>query len=886
MKHSEYKYRKVKLNPIAASLLLLMPVMAQAADISIINGTVTSAANGVPVVNIKEANANGLSHNVYETLNVAKEGVIFNNAASATNSVLGGNIVANPNLTNGTAKVILNEVVSQNASTLNGMMEVAGDAAHLIIANPNGITTKGGGFINASKATLTTGTPKLVDGALAGYNVSGGTITVGGLKSASPTEVLARSVKVIGALEVAELTAVAGNNAIDADGKVTGSVDAAGKGASYGIDVSDLGGMYANKISLISTENGMGVRNQGTIAGGTGGVSITSNGRLVNNSATIASSGHIALNANGTLENMTGNVTSEGSISIETNKNAVLNTYAGNISAVGDSFISSGVLDNTNGKLAAGNMLAVNTHGQKLINSGKSKTAGIEAGLVALETGELNNENGLIYGYYVGLKNTAVNNNFGKIDAHNDLSIESTGNVENNTGLIRSSAGAVNIKTDKVVRSNKNKSADTTSEESLGIIAGNGISITADYIYNQAALIASAKDVKLEAKGIDNFQGKIISDEFTSIKGGTLQTSQSGIVGNKGVNIDLTDTFVNRIGLVSSDYGDVSIKAKSVSNSSGILRGKNISVESQSDLDNHYSLILADEKTTVKAAGHINNSYGDKFGYYVGQYFGFMNQEGGIIGGKGVDIAAKSLDNQSSRVVAQTGDVNINLSGDMSSNNAQVVANVGNLNLKAKKLSADYSTLFSSGDLRLDVAGLSLKGNGSVDNNTASGIISADGDMAINVGGDFSNTGWISGKGNVTLTTGGVLSNEHTINAEKDLTIKATSLSNNYDIVAKNTLNITSGYDVTNSANGNITGDITNVYAKNVSNRGNLVADSQLTLDVVNNIYNYKNLYTKGKAVMRAGKIVNTGFWAVLGGAAGFQKPSYIVNIFGTVVGK
>lgn len=203
MKHYKNKYGLIKLNPIAASLLLLMPMMAQATDIAIINGNVTTASNGVKVIDIKEANSKGLSHNIYETLNVSKEGIIFNNSTSAVDTVLGGNIAANANLASGSAKVILNEVTSKNASTLNGMMEVAGDAAHLIIANPNGITTQGGGFINAQKATLTTGTPNIKDGALSGYAVNGGSITVGGLQSESPTEILARSVKVIGAIRLA-----------------------------------------------------------------------------------------------------------------------------------------------------------------------------------------------------------------------------------------------------------------------------------------------------------------------------------------------------------------------------------------------------------------------------------------------------------------------------------------------------------------------------------------------------------------------------------------------------------------------------------------------------------------------------------------------------------
>jgi xanthine dehydrogenase molybdopterin-binding subunit B len=59
-----------------------------------------------------------------------------------------------------------------------------------------------------------------------------------------------------------------------------------------------------------------------------------------------------------------------------------------------------------------------------------------------------------------------------------------------------------------------------------------------------------------------------------------------------------------------------------------------------------------------------------------------------------------------------------------------------------------------------------------------------------------------------------------------------------------------------------------------------------LNVAASNNIYNYSNIYTDGKAVINANKIINTEFWAVLGGAQGMQSTANIVNIFGTVVGK
>ncbi|HGR4958870.1 filamentous hemagglutinin N-terminal domain-containing protein [Klebsiella aerogenes] len=886
MKYHENKKSSVKLNPIAASLLLLMPVVAQA-EISIKNGSVTEASNGVPVVNIAKANSNGLSHNVYDTLNVGAGGVIFNNATSAAQSVLAGQIAANPNLTDGSAMVILNEVTSTNASTINGMMEVAGDSAHLIIANPNGITTQGGGFINAEKGTLTTGTPKIGDdGLLNGYSVNGGTITVSGFQSDSPTEILARSIVVNGALSASELNVVAGNNALNTEGVVTGTVTATGNASSYGVDVSKLGGMYANKINLVSTETGVGVRNQGTIAGGDSGIKLTSNGKLVNKNAAIQSSGDITLNTNGVLENSAGKINSDKMIAIDTAGNKVSNINGGNILATTNNYITSGEFDNSNGKLAAGQTLAVNTSGNTFTNTGKAKTAGIEAGVVAIESGDFNNNNGQIHAGYVGLKNTSLTNNGGTIDSTGNVEVESTGNIENVTGLIRSSAGAVKLTTTKAVKNNDNKSADTTGGESLGIVSGNGIEIAADYLFNWAGEIASDGDVNIKTtRDIDNYMGKIESSKTVSITGRDINTSQSGINGGDGVNIDL-DNYYSRLGVITSVNGDVTIKANTVSTDSSVIKAKNISIDSGADIDAKYTMMVADQKLALNAAGKITSTDSDKFGFYVGQYFGYGNQQGGLIGGEGVDITAKSLNNESGRIIAQTGDVNINLTGDLASNKGQIVANSGKMTIAAKRIAADYATIYSSGNMKIDASGLSSKASGSIAKNTATGIISSDSDVLININGDYNNTGWVNAKGNMTVNASGYLTNNHAFSADGDLNLTGKTITNNSDIAAGNTLNISTANDLTNNLGANISAKTTNVTAKNISNWANLVADSELNVTASNNIYNYGNLYTNGKAVINAKKIVNTGFWAVLGGAQGFQTTANIVNIFGTVVGK
>eukprot|EP01037_Dinobryon_pediforme_P037178 gene37178-44521_t len=115
-------------------------------------------ANGLPQVNIQTPSAAGVSRNTYSQFDVQKAGAILNNSRTNVQTQLGGWIQANPYLATGSARVILNEVNSSNPSQLKGYVEVAGDRAQVVIANPSGVTCDGCGFINANRVTLTTGT--------------------------------------------------------------------------------------------------------------------------------------------------------------------------------------------------------------------------------------------------------------------------------------------------------------------------------------------------------------------------------------------------------------------------------------------------------------------------------------------------------------------------------------------------------------------------------------------------------------------------------------------------------------------------------------------------------------------------------------------------------
>src|SRR5690606_12278633 len=131
----------------------------------------------------------GVSRNAWRQFDVDGNGVVLNNSRGDALTQLGGWVGGNPWLAAGSARVILNEVNSTHASQLRGFVEVGGQRAEVVIANPAGIVVDGGGFINASRATLTTGQPLMNGGALQGFAVQQGLVRVQGAGlDASSTE--------------------------------------------------------------------------------------------------------------------------------------------------------------------------------------------------------------------------------------------------------------------------------------------------------------------------------------------------------------------------------------------------------------------------------------------------------------------------------------------------------------------------------------------------------------------------------------------------------------------------------------------------------------------------------------------------------------------------
>ena len=130
------------------SMVLAAPIMPDNNAVITERPLVQETANHIPLVNITAPTNGGISMNKYDQFNVEKQGAVLNNSYVTSKTELAGYVQGNSNLVNGTAKVIVNQVTSDAPTSMNGYLEVAGQKASVVVANPNGITVNGGGFLN------------------------------------------------------------------------------------------------------------------------------------------------------------------------------------------------------------------------------------------------------------------------------------------------------------------------------------------------------------------------------------------------------------------------------------------------------------------------------------------------------------------------------------------------------------------------------------------------------------------------------------------------------------------------------------------------------------------------------------------------------------------
>ncbi|HAG8383411.1 TPA: filamentous hemagglutinin N-terminal domain-containing protein [Escherichia coli] len=532
------------------------------------------AANGVPVVNIATPNGAGISHNRFTDYNVGKEGLILNNATGKLNPTqLGGLIQNNPNLkAGGEAKGIINEVTGGNRSLLQGYTEVAGKAANVMVANPYGITCDGCGFINTPHATLTTGKPVMnADGSLQALEVTEGSITINGAgldgTRSDAVSIIARATEVNAALHAKDLTVTAGANRITADGRVS-ALKGEGDVPKVAVDTGALGGMYARRIHLTSTESGVGV-NLGNLYAREGDIILNSAGKLVLKNSLAGGNTTVT----GTNVSLSGDNKAGGNLSVTgttgltlnqsrlvTDKNLVLSSSGqivqngGELTAGQNAMLSAQHLNQTSGTVNAAENVTLTTTDDTTL-----KGRSVAGKTLTVSFGSLNNGGTLVAGRDATVKtgtfsNTgAVQGNGLKVTA---TDLTSTGSIKSGSTLDISVRNAT-LSGDAGAKDSARVTVSGTLENRGRLVSDDVLTLSATQINNSGTLsgakelVVSADTLTTTEKSVTNSDGNLMLNSASSTLAG--ETSAGGTVSVKGNSLKTTTTAQTQGNSVSVD---------------------------------------------------------------------------------------------------------------------------------------------------------------------------------------------------------------------------------------------------------------------------------------------------------------------------------------------
>lgn len=732
--------------------------------------TILNSVNGTTQVNIQTPSAGGVSRNTYTQFDVGQEGAILNNSRNNTQTQLGGWVQGNPWLAKGEAKVILNEVNSNNPSQLKGYIEVAGKQAQVVIANPSGLICDGCGVINADRFTLTTGQAVMNQGYLESFRVREGQVTIEGKGlngSLTPyTDIYARALKVNAGLYANELNTVLGQNDIQVKDQVAPQITATTAATTtpppnFALDVGQLGGMYAGKIFLVGTEQGLGVRNAGTINSTQSTLTLNANGDLVNNGNLIANKDQVQLKAQN-IQN-TGNVSSATSqITIESQsldnsglissadelrlnqQNSLSNSgtlnaarlvidagslkNSGSIEQTGlqGLDLKSGLMTNLGGKIGiAKNTTGGGTGGSTggsvpTVPTDPSKDGGSLEVATPIDTTPKTHDQG-----YIHVKEQ-LNNDQGAIIANGGVDLDSQNGLDNQGGQLN--LGAIHIKGNSFNNNQGEltvKSADiqtSSFSNQQGLLQSlTSLDVNSQSIDNQGGKINALNNISMISSGnILNQAGQIASSSELYLQGLGLNNSGGDLEAEQLLKLNLSGHLNNQKGkIVTNNNLDSSLFG--LDNDQGEISAKNITIQNKDQaLNNGSGTIYADQSLKIQT-GSLNNAVNGTLSSHENLQIdsqqlanqgyiradqqlkinntGVMTQQGGILSAYGnIDLASQRLVSDEKSVIA----VGINAQGEQDQNTQ------ADLNIKTEQSLEHHGKLLASRNIDLDGANVDL----------------------------------------------------------------------------------------------------------------------------------------------------------------------------------
>ncbi|HIA4090411.1 TPA: filamentous hemagglutinin N-terminal domain-containing protein, partial [Escherichia coli] len=779
-------------------------------------------------------------------------------------------------------------------SLLQGYTEVAGKAANVMVANPYGITCDGCGFINTPHATLTTGKPVMnADGSLQALEVTEGSITINGAgldgTRSDAVSIIARATEVNAALHAKDLTVTAGANRITADGRVS-ALKGEGDVPKVAVDTGALGGMYARRIHLTSTESGVGV-NLGNLYAREGDIILNSAGKLVLKNSLAGGNTTVT----GTNVSLSGDNKAGGNLSVTgttgltlnqsrlvTDKNLVLSSSGqivqngGELTAGQNAMLSAQHLNQTSGTVNAAENVTLTTTDDTTL-----KGRSVAGKTLTVSSGSLNNGGTLVAGRDATVKtgtfsNTgAVQGNGLKVTA---TDLTSTGSIKSGSTLDISVRNAT-LSGDAGAKDSARVTVSGTLENRGRLVSDDVLTLSATQINNSGTLsgakelVVSADTLTTTEKSVTNSDGNLMLNSASSTLAG--ETSAGGTVSVKGNSLKTTTTAQTQGNSVSVDVQNAQLDGTQAARDILTLNASEKLTHSGKSSAPSLSLSapeLTSSGVLVASALNTQSQTLTNSGLLQGEASLTVNtqrldnQQNGTLY-SAADLTLDIPDIRNSGLI--TGDNGLTLNTASLSNPGKITADT--LNVRATTLDGD-GLLQGAGALALAGDTLSQGRNGrwltaddlSLRGKTLNTAGTTQGQNITVQADRWANSGSVLATGNLTASATGQLTSTGDIMSQGDTTLKAATTDNRGSLLSAGTLSL-DGNSLDNS--GTVQGDHVTIRQNSVTNSGTLTGIAALTLaarmDMASPqpalMNNGGSLLTSGDLTITAGSLVNSG---------------------------
>lgn len=742
-------------------------------------------------------------------LQASSELVSSGTIASTADLVVSANGIDNSGILAADGSLTLNSsgnITNQSSGVISGSSNTS------IVGNDiqnNGTIVSHGNFVlrssgNLSNSGSVVGYAPLMEVVASTVNNSGllahngsGTFTLnagnslansGTIKSLSQLNISASNVDSSGVISASGLNLSGFNTANNRGTMEAGSVVVSGNTLNNQGQLTGTGSVMDLRVSNLN--------NSGTLVTSSGSLAfygnVTNSGSLVH-----AGGGTLTLGNAGSVNLAGGQFATAGSANISGNFSGAGNVFARQnltIGSSGGTFSNSGSTFYTQGNLDINS--AVNNQSGRLIADGS---------LDISTTGNIDNNSGVLQGRSFNLRASTVSNNNGQIIATGASGTISATDIDNDSGVI-TAQGALTI------------TADEVSNNNGQLLSQGQLTATIDELLDNANGLISAASLNISGDELDNTNGSTVGHGITGesrIRVDTLVNTNGFIAANNvNLTIDVEEQLDNSGGdILHGGVGQLRLTANELLNTanSQVLGNGNVNVDIETALTNDGAISAA--QTLDVAAPSLTNigTLGSRFGSVSIDAGTRLDNSGDISGLTEANVTATTVANtgtvQSDGIVSfvmnTLADVGEVLAGTLLSftvqdsvtvDSGETISSAGSLSINTSGNIDNYGTIAAADTLTLGGVNLWNRSSGSIEGGNQ-------GVSSLNFSNAVDNRGSITSDALLSITTGGSLSNRNIIASAGNLTIDSGDFSNGSGnaVFSGGNLSITADTSLTNS---------------------------------------------------------------------------------------